>query len=376
MKKLFIFLFLILFAFTTLHSKEKVIFDTDFKMFSDDAYALAILANSGEVNILGATVVPGNVWQNEGIAYILRFLDIINHPEIPVAIGALEPLMGNRQAAIGAEELLWGGSIYTGAYSRPEPKSYISLGKYSEEPYGGYSKNKPINIGAVDFIANEIYKNPNEITIFAIGPCTNIALLVREYPYLVPLVKKIIYMGGAFEVPGNTTPAAEFNIWFDPEAAKICFRAPFKEQIIVPLDVCEKVFYTKNEYDRIVSGPQTPLVKMFRDLHGPIFDKDPDYKSFVWDSIAAAIFLQPDIVTHLEERYVDVDTIYGPDYGRTLSYKEINEQEINVEDKFGPDYGKSIGDGKGYPIGTQKAKIIFEIDTSKFWDLFINMMQR
>jgi inosine-uridine nucleoside N-ribohydrolase len=82
---------------------EKIIFDTDFKMFSDDAYALAMLANSGEVNILGATVVPGNVWQNEGIAYTLRFLDIINHPEIPVAIGAIEPLLGNRQASIAAE---------------------------------------------------------------------------------------------------------------------------------------------------------------------------------------------------------------------------------------------------------------------------------
>jgi inosine-uridine nucleoside N-ribohydrolase len=252
----------------------------------------------------------------------------------------------------------------------------MNLGKYSEEPYGGYSNNKPINMRAVDFIANQVYRYPNEITIFALGPCTNIALFVREYPDLVPYVKKIIYMGGAFEVPGNTTPAAEFNVWFDPEAEKICFRAPFKEQIIVPLDVCEKVFYTKNEYERIITGPQTPLVRMFKDLHGPIFDKNPDYKSFVWDSITAAIFLQPDIITKFEDRYVDVDTAYGPDYGRTLSYKEINEQAINEEDKFGPDYGKSIGNGKGFPIGSRKAKIIFEINTSKFWELFVNMMQK
>lgn len=377
MKKIFlIFSFLILMPFCRIYSMEKVIFDTDFKMFSDDAYALAILANSGEVNILGATVVPGNVWQNEGIAYILRFLEIINHPEIPVAIGAYEPLMGNRQAVLGAEELLWGGSIYIGAYSRPEPKTYTNLGKFSEEPYGGYSKNRPINIGSVDFIASEIYNNPNEVTIFALGPCTNIALFVREYPYLVPLVKKIIYMGGAFDIPGNTTPAAEFNVWFDPEAAKICLRAPFKEQMIVPLDVCDKVLYTINEYNRIVDGPQTPLVKMFEDIHGPIFDKNPDYQSFVWDSITAAIFLQPNIITQIEERYVDVDTSYGPDYGKTLGYKEVNNQNINEEDKFGPDYGKNTGNEKIQPIGTQKVKIVFEINTSEFWNLFVRMMQK
>lgn len=359
---LLLFMLLALFVNNPLYSMEKIIFDTDFAMFSDDAYALTMLANSGKVEILGTTVVPGNVWLNEGIAYLLRFLEIIKHTDIPVMPGVKEPLMGSRYMSLGAEEILWGNSEYVGAYDRPAPISYTDLGEYSDAPYGGYSKNNPMNIGAVDFIANEIYKNPNEITIFALGPCTNIALFVREYTYLVPMVKRIIYMGGAFDVPGNTTPAAEFNFWFDPEAAKISLRAPFKEQIIVPLDVCEKVFYTKKEYDRIVSGGNSELVKMFKNLHGPIFEKNPEYRSFVWDSITAAIFLQPDIITLIDERYVDIEDTLGPNYGRSIGYSNSRRRDVDS--------------GEGFPSGTRKAKIILGIDSEKFWDLFISLVQK
>ena len=160
----------------------------------------------------------------------------------------------------------------------------------------------------------------------------------------------------------KTLPAAEFNFWFDPEAAKICLRAPFKEQIIVPLDVCEKVLYTKNEYDRIVSGPQTELVGMFQNLHGPIFEENPDYKSFVWDSITAAIFLKPDIIKRMEERFVDVDDTYGPNYGRSIAYGNSRRRDVDNE--------------IGMPNGVQKAEIVFEINEDEFWDLFISLVQQ
>jgi inosine-uridine nucleoside N-ribohydrolase len=363
LKKLLLFwvLFFCLFNFLT-YAKQKIIIDSDFAMFSDDAYALAMLSGAGDVDILGVTVVPGNVWLEEGIAYALRFLEIIARSEIPVVPGAIEPLMGNMQAVLGPIEEIWGKSEYTGAYSRPQPTSYINLGTTSEQPYGGYAHTKPFNMGAVEFIASSVHKNPGEITLFALGPCTNIALFVKSYPDLVPLVKRIIYMGGAFDVPGNTTPAAEFNFWFDPEAAKICLRSPFKEQIIVPLDICEKVFYTKEQYDKITAGPDSPLVEMFKYYHGPLFEEDPDYKSFVWDSITAAIFLQPDIVKKMEERFVDVDTAFGPDYGRSLGYGNAR--------------GRNVEKSTGFPAGTQKAKIIFDIDRDKFWSLFISSMHK
>ena len=81
-------------------------------------------------------------------------------------------------------------------------------------------------------------------------------------------------MGGAIDVPGNTSPAAEFNWWFDPESMRITVRAPFREQIVVPIDIAERVFYTKAEYDRIAAAPETPITKLFRQLHGPRFERD------------------------------------------------------------------------------------------------------
>ena len=106
-------------------------------------------------------------------------------------------------------------------------------------------------------------------------------------------MKRVIYMGGAIDMPGNTTPAAEFNFWFDPEAIKIAPRTPFKEQIVVPDDVCERVFYTKAMYDRIAARPETAVVKIFKERQGPMFQSDPARQSFVWDELTAAILLEP-----------------------------------------------------------------------------------
>jgi hypothetical protein len=77
-----------------------------------------------------------------------------------------------------------------------------------------------------------------------------------------------------------------FNWWFDPESAKITLRTPFEKQTIVPLDVAGNVHYTKQEYDRIVAGPDTPITRIFEDLHGPRIADDPDRRSFVWDALS------------------------------------------------------------------------------------------
>ena len=100
---------------------------------------------------------------------------------------------------------------------------------------------------AVNFIIDEVKKNPNEISIIAISTGVNLAMAIRMAPEIIPLIKRVIYMGGSFFKPGNTTPTAEFNWWMDPEAAKICLRSPFKEQIIVGLDVCEKMPFKKEQ---------------------------------------------------------------------------------------------------------------------------------
>lgn len=331
---------------------KKVIVDADMGELNDDAVAMFMLANSPDVDLLGVTVVSGNTWVEEGTAYGLRQLELIRRRDIPVVVGAGVPLNAARQQQLPAEQKLYGKVGYKGAFDRERPPSYLDL---EQEPYGGYPKTKPAKGAAADFIVRQVKKYPHQVTLFALGPATNVALAVKTHPEIVPLVKEVVYMGGSFDQPGNTTPAAEFNWWFDPEAAKLAVRTPFPAQTIVPLDVCETVFYTKREYDRIVAGRQTPITKMFEDLHGPQFAEDPDHESFVWDALTAAIFLEPDIATKVEERYVDVDGVVGLDYGRSVGFKT---------------------DAEGAPAGTRQAKILMDIDDERFWDLYVDLMRR
>jgi inosine-uridine nucleoside N-ribohydrolase len=325
--------------------KEKVIQDADMGLFNDDAVALIMLLNSGQIDVLGITTVSGNSWVENCTASGIALLKTLGRPEIPVIAGAGEALMGNRQPWLSAEERLFGNSEYLGAFSRPRP-----------EPL------KPGTENGIDFIVRKVKEFPNQISLLATGPATNIALAVKTHPEIVPLIKRIIYMGGAVDIPGNTTPAAEFNFWFDPEAARIALRTPFKEQIVVPNDICERVFYTKAIYDRIAAGPDTAVVRMFKERHGTMFQKDPKRQSFVWDALVSAILLQPSIATRLEDRFMDIDTTYGPNYGRSIGYHESRR--------------RSFPNPENFPAGTQKVKVLFDIDRAAFWRLYVSLMTK
>ncbi len=199
----------------------------------------------------------------------------------------------------------------------------------------------------MDFIIDTVRKNPNEVTIAAIGPCGNLALAVRKAPDIVPLIKKVVYMGGSFYKPGNVTPAAEFNWWFDPEATKIALHTPFKEQIIVGLDVCENVIFTEEQYNRFkASLGNSEQVKILKNTFlGQNFEKNPNFKFFIWDVLVSAIIIDPSLVTQEKVAYVDINTDYGLSYGQSLAYP-VNK-----------------------PVGAQKARIVMEIDQERFWDM-------
>jgi inosine-uridine nucleoside N-ribohydrolase len=340
-------------------AQERVIVDADMGILNDDAAALFMLLNSPNVHVLGVTIVPGNTWAENGTAYALRQLELIGRSDVPVFMGVREPLMGDRRPWLDAEERLWGRSEYLGAYARPRPESYLTL---EREPAIGYPASKPASEHAVDFIVRAVKAHPNEVTLFALGPPTNLALAIRKNPEIVPLIKRVVYMGGAVDVPGNSTPAAEFNWWFDPEATRITLRTSFKEQIVVPLDIAERVYYTKAEYDRIVAGPETPITKLYRQMHGARFEKDPSTRSFVWDALAAAIFLQPRIATKLEDRFLDIDVTYGPNYGRSIGYHESRRRSFSTPAEF--------------PAGSQKVKVLFDIDREAFWNLYIDLVRK
>lgn len=120
-------------------------------------------------------------------------------------------------------------------------------------PAGGYATHtRPHGVHAVDFLIQSIHKYPHQVVIFAIGPLSNIALALLLDPTIAPLIRKIVIMGGQIEVPGNSfCGAAEFNWWFDAEAAQIVLRAKGLQRLIVPLDLTDTVPMTQEVYWKV-----------------------------------------------------------------------------------------------------------------------------
>ncbi|NLX67358.1 MAG: nucleoside hydrolase [Bacteroidales bacterium] len=325
--------------------KQKVILDTDMVEVFDDGIAMMMLAKDSNIDLIGVTIVVGNTWVTEGTAYAIRQLESIERTDIPVIEGIRKPIYPNRFETIKNESILFGiGDGYVGSAGYEEPESWESVYRkqYEMEP-----SVKPLDMKAVNFIIDEVKKNPNEITILAIGTCVNLATAVRMAPEIVPLIKSVVYMGGSFFKPGNTTPTAEFNWWLDPEAAKICVRTPFKEQIIVGLDVCEEMPFDKDRYDRIIAMTKNPMLKTMlkRNFLNTLFIEDPTYVHYIWDVIAASIIMDPSLITKEVTRYVDVNSQFGSAYGQSIAF-DINQ-----------------------PVGTQKARIILNVDDARLWKM-------
>ena len=330
-------------------AKEKVILDTDMVMLYDDGVAMMMLANHPDIELLGVTIVPGNTWVYEGAAYAIRQLEVLNRRDVPVALGTRYPLRAGRYENLEVERKMFGyNSSFIGCFSRAEPESYREV--YRRE-FGSEPTIKPVDKHAVDFLIDTIKANPGEVTVMPIGPCTNLAIAIRMAPEIIPLIKRVVYMGGAFDTPGNTTPAAEFNWWFDPEAAKMSVRAAFADQLIVGLDVCEKYRFNKQVFERI-TAEGTQIAQMFKEKYGPNFKKNPDYTRLVWDTIAAAVVIDPTLIVEEESRWVDVNSDFNLDYGRSLGYQ------------------------KQGPAGTQKARILMEIDEKRFWNLMVSLLRK
>ncbi|MDR2199188.1 MAG: nucleoside hydrolase [Deltaproteobacteria bacterium] len=330
----------------TAASKEKVILDTDMVDSFDDGVAMVILANAPDIELLGVTTVSGNSWVSEGVASALRQLDIEKQTSVPVASGLNLPLRSNRHELFSLERQVFGqgDDTWVGSFGYPDPGSWrkVYLERYGEEP-----RLAPIDQHAVNFIIDTVRAHPGEVTIAAIGPCGNLALAVRMAPDIVPLIKRVVYMGGSFFQTGNITPAAEFNFYFDPEAAKITVRSPFKEQTLVGLKVSEKVIFTRDHYDGILKtlGKSGQADLLRASFLGKSFEADPNFTFFVWDVISAAIIIDPTLIVKEEHSYIDVNDQYGLSYGQSLAFREKN------------------------PPMTQKANIVLDIDENRFWEL-------
>ena len=356
MKKLIRLFFVLLFSAVTLASvqaREKVILDTDMVEVFDDGMAMMMLQRSPAIELLGVTVVVGNSRVGAGLAYALKQLESIDARNIPVFAGVTLPIRPNRLENIKEENKLFGRGHdgWLGAAQTEEPASWEAF--YTSR-YGSSPTLRPQTTHAVDFIIEQVKKYPHQITIAAIGTCVNLAMAVRKAPEIIPLIKRVVYMGGAFFQQGNVTPAAEFNWWLDPEAAKVAVRSPFKEQIVVGLDVCEKVRISAEQYKTVMNTVKSKDIKTMleQSYMFALFEKDSSYKHYIWDVLVAALIIDPSTITGEKTYHIDVNTEFGSSYGQALAYK-------------GPP-----------PAGTQPARIITDMDGGKVWSLILELAKK
>ena len=205
----------------------KVILDTDIGDDIDDAIALALAVNREEINLMGVVTTYRNTYMRSKIA--LALLDGWNRLDIPVCQGNDDPL---KQA------------YFYFPFEKRDENGKPIIGHYEE-----YMKDFQIHgETGLDFVAKTVRENPNEITLVAIGPLTNVAKFIQAYPEEYALLKEVVIMGGRFD-----TERAEWNIKCDPEAAEIVLSSDQKIRL-VPLDVTLQCVFTEEQVERLHEG--------------------------------------------------------------------------------------------------------------------------
>jgi inosine-uridine nucleoside N-ribohydrolase len=282
---------------------ERVIIDTDSGPFNDDGAALVMAVRSPQrVDLEAVTLVPGNVWVGEGAVYTSRILKLLGKTQMPLLPGAQAPLVNSAaMAQVAAKK--WPPLEYTGAFALPMPPK-----PRNQE---GVVKS------AVDYLIEALDRSPGQVTVLALGPMTNLAIAIRLRPDIQSKIRRLVFMGGNVHAPGNVNKAAEFNFWFDPEAARIVLRSSIPKKQMFALDICNQAVLTRARFDEI-AAVKTPITELYREDYGtryPAFYQHPDATGYLWDELAAGYLIDPAIVTKSEPAYLDVDTTFGPNYG-------------------------------------------------------------
>ena len=217
---------------------HKVIFDTDNETdwFGDDSFALLLLLQAdaaGYIDLLGVTSAAANVTVAESATANLNMLERAGRGDIPVAIGTDIPLTGLVDDASIEAYGLTRINCMKQVLEYGDTVSYDNLGDLEKFAWG-YSSLEPVGQTAWEFMIGQVHKYPGQVTIMAVGACTNVALAILNDPTFAETSAGIYYMGGAIDVPGNDTPCAERNWYYDPEAVDVCLNADWPLQVIVP----------------------------------------------------------------------------------------------------------------------------------------------
>jgi inosine-uridine nucleoside N-ribohydrolase len=263
----------------------------------DDAIALLLALASPEVDLLGITTVAGNQTLEKTTANALKILEFVGRTEVPVAAGAPRPLV-----------------------REPYVAAYVHGETGMDGPDLPAPTTAPASEHAVDFLAAKLTASPAPVTLIPVGPLTNVGLLLARYPEAAGRIDRIVLMGGAI-AEGNVTPAAEFNIWADPEAASRVFTSGI-DVTMIGLDVTHKALFRPADSERLATTGRVgrlvaELFGFYQQFHSEQYGWDG---SPVHDAVAVAHVLRPGIV-HTADRGVVVDC--GGELSRGRTYVDL-----------------------------------------------------
>lgn len=308
---------------------RKIIIDTD--PGQDDAVAILLALASEELEVLGITAVAGNVPLALTEVNCRKVCELAGRPEVKVFAGCDRPLKGKLVTA----EYVHGKTGLDGP-DLPKP-------------------NMPLQDGhGVDFIIETLRTEPRgSVTLCPLGPLTNIATALQQAPDIADRIAQIVLMGGAYFEVGNTTPAAEFNIYVDPEAADIVLKSGI-DVVMMPLDVTHKALTTRNRIDKfraLNSAVGTAVAELTDFFERFDMEKYGSEGAPLHDPCVIAYLLKPDLFT-----------------GRRIN--------VEIELDSALTRGMTVADWWGVTDRTPNATFIGGLDAEGFYDLLVERIAR
>jgi len=336
-------------------NKIKVIVDQDARgPGTSDQQAILVFLQSDAFEVLGITTVSGDQWVREETQHVLRLVEIAERTDVPVIQGAEFPLLNSKEET-ERWEALYGRIEYKGCWTEyfPPGRSTVNGMNYHlpaviPSMIEGEPKIKAHPGTAAQFMIEMVHKYPGEVVIWSGAPLTNVALALRLDPEFAALAKEFVLMGGGMWADKGgirvTDARREFNWWFDPEAARIALRASWKKVTITPIDISVKTRLS-DEIRAEIAKADTPVARYLTQYSLP---------GYMWDEISGIAMIEPSIITEQRELYVDCDIDHGAGYGNTLFW-EINN---------------------AVPPFVRKATVQFNLNTEKFYRIYIDLMTR
>jgi purine nucleosidase len=346
--KVLLVLTLVCSSLLSAQGRRKVIIDQDAAgPGGTDMQAILVLVNSPETDVLGITVVTGDAWRDEEVLHTLRLLEIIGRTDIPVVPGAAFALVNSKEY-MEKWQTLYGKLIYEGAWNYA--KGHAVHGPYDIPPMPeGKPTTKAVTEDAAHFLVRTVRQYPHEVTIYAAGPMTDLALAIALDPQFAELSKELVVMGGGInpqtEDPEfSLTPTHEFNFWMDPEASHAVLHAKWPRVVLTTVDISVKTRMEKDLIEQVRKSP-TPAAQYVAKYAEA---------NYLWDELAAVAWLDPSIITKLRKLYVDVDVDHGAGYGNTLVW--------------------AMGQQPG--LGEVLAEVQDDLDKPKFYKEYLELLSR